>query len=161
MVFFELCFTVNVITEITAIRRFCASNIMSNRTILIISLNIIYMCICEFGHARVCFCVYVCVPTWQELSLHIAWRYSVVSGALGNRHEIRFIKETLHFFLECSCSTAIIAKRLSRNIFGCHVCGCANSGRFVISGRSVRISCIYRYKYDKSRGTFKVIFFWY
>lgn len=97
---------VDVITEITAIRRSCASNIMSNRTILIISLNVIYMYIYEFGRARVCVSMCMYVPTWQELSLHIAWRYSVVSGALGNRHEIRFIKETLHFFLECSCSTA-------------------------------------------------------
>lgn len=44
----------DVITEITIIRRPCASNIMPNRTILIISLNVIYVCMCELdAHARV------------------------------------------------------------------------------------------------------------
>jgi len=45
----------------------------------------------------------------------IARRYSVVSNAaLGNRHEIRFIKETPRF--SRSCTSPLIAKHLSRNI---------------------------------------------
>lgn len=65
-----------------------------------------YICSDARVYVYVCVCVYVYVSAQQELSLHIARRYSVVSGALGNRHEIRFIKETLYFFLECSCSIA-------------------------------------------------------